>query len=99
MLNTPPFPEYTSGHSVQTGAAVRVLSDLFGYSYSFEDYTHVDRTDIDGSPRSFASFMEMAEETAISRLYGGIHYRAGIDNGGTQGWTIGANISALVMAE
>jgi hypothetical protein len=94
-LITPPFPEFTSGHSSQTGAVARILSDIFGYNYAFTDYTHADRTDIDGSPRHFSSFYEMADETAISRLYGGIHYREAIEAGLIQGRKIGANISAL----
>lgn len=92
---TPPFPEYTSGHSVQSGAASQVLTDMFGSSYAFTDDTHEARIDIDGTPRSFSSFYEFADEAAISRLYGGIHYRSAIDIGVTQGREIGANISAL----
>jgi hypothetical protein len=95
LLATPPFPEYTSGHSAQSGAVSQVLSDLFGYNYAFSDRTHVDRTDIDGSPRSFTSFFHMAQEAAISRLYGGIHYRDAIDLGVNQGKVIGRNISNL----
>lgn len=95
LLITPPFPEFTSGHSSQTGAVSRILSDIFGYNYSFTDYTHVNRTDIDGSPRHFSSFYEMADEAAISRLYGGIHYREAIEAGIIQGRKIGENISNL----
>lgn len=94
-LNTPPFPEYTSGHSVQSGAAAQVLTDLFGDNYAFTDHTHENRTDMDGSPRSFSSFFEFADEAAISRLYGGIHYRAAIVVGVSQGKLVGQNISAL----
>ena len=95
LLTTPPFPEYTSGHSVQSGATARVLSDLFGYNYAFTDRTHEARTDINGQPRSFSSFYEMGHEAAISRLYGGIHYRFGIELGVEQGHQIGRNISNL----
>jgi hypothetical protein len=95
LLTTPPFPEYTSGHSAQSGAVSQVLSDLFGYNYAFTDRTHVDRTDIDGSPRSFSSFYHMAQEAAISRLYGGIHYRDGIELGVDQGIVIGQNVGNL----
>ena len=95
LLTTPPFPEYTSGHSVQSGAAAQVLSDMFGYNYHFIDNTHASRTDIDGSPRAFNSFFEMADEAAISRLYGGIHYRDAIERGVVQGKKVGLNISAL----
>ena len=75
---TPPFPEYPSGHSVQSGAAFQVLTDLFGDGYAFVDRTHEARG---LHPRRFGSFLDAAEEAAISRLYGGIHYRAAIENG------------------
>lgn len=94
-LNTPPFPEYPSGHSVQSGAAAQILTDLFGQSYTFTDSTHAERTDIDGSPRTFESFYAFAEEAAISRLYGGIHFRSAIDLGVDQGKEIGKNIGRL----
>lgn len=95
ILNTPPFPEYPSGHSVQSGATARILSALFGEQVSFSDRTHEARTDINGTPRVFTSFYDMAQEAAISRLYGGIHYRAAIELGLEQGYAVGAGISAL----
>lgn len=96
-LSTPPFPEYTSGHSVQTGATARILSDIFGYNYAFSDNTHIKRTDIEGKPRKFKSFFAMANEAAMSRLYGGIHYREAIENGMTQGIRIGEMVSRLAF--
>jgi PAP2 superfamily len=94
VLITPPFPEYPSGHSVQSGAAFQVLTDLFGKRYRFVDHTHDDR----GLPaRSFESFLDAAREAAISRLYGGIHFRAAIDNGVFQGRRIGQAVSALPL--
>lgn len=95
ILNTPPFPEYSSGHSVQSSATAQVLSDLFGYRYSFIDRTHEMRKDIVGTPRLFASFFDYAEEAAISRLYGGIHFRDGIHFGLKQGRIIGEEVGAL----
>jgi hypothetical protein len=92
LLDTPPFPEYTSGHSVQSGAAFQVLTDLFGDGYAFVDHTHDDRG---LAPRSFGSFLEAADEAAISRLYGGIHFSGAIVNGVTQGRCIGRAVSAL----
>jgi hypothetical protein len=78
ILNTPPFPEHTSGHSVQSGAAFTVLADLFGRRYSFVDHTHDER----GLPaRRFDSFGDAAREAALSRLYGGIHFRPAIERG------------------
>ena len=94
LLVTPPFPEYPSGHSVQSGAAFQVLTDLFGRRYAFVDHTHDERG---LAPRRFGSFLEAAEEAAISRLYGGIHFRAAIDNGLAQGRRIGLAASRLPL--
>jgi hypothetical protein len=86
LLTTPPFPEYTSGHSVQSGAAATVLRGLLG-DVPFTDSTHAARG---LAARSFTSFAAAAEEAAISRLYGGIHFRAAIERGLEQGHVIGA---------
>jgi hypothetical protein len=91
LLITPPFPEYTSGHSVQSGAAAQVLTDLFG-SVVFTDRTH-ERRGL--AARSFGSFMHAAQEAAISRLYGGIHFRAACERGLEQGICVGKRVSAL----
>jgi PAP2 superfamily len=96
LLVTPPFPEYPSGHSVQSGAAFQVLTDLFGRRYSFVDRTHDERG---LAPRRFDSFLEAAEEAADSRLYGGIHFRAAIDNGLAQGRRIGRAASRLPLRD
>lgn len=95
LLETPPFPEYTSGHSVQSGTTAKVLTDIFGNNYEFTDSTHVNRLDINGAPRTFKSFYDFASEAAISRLYGGIHYREAIEKGIEQGVKVGAEISKL----
>ncbi|HMW38398.1 MAG: vanadium-dependent haloperoxidase [Saprospiraceae bacterium] len=95
LLATPPFPEFTSGHSVQSGAFAAVMSARFGSNYSFTDHTHEARTDINGTARTFSSFKAMADEAAISRLYGGIHYREAIDDGVAQGGIVGNAILAL----
>ena len=94
-VNTPPFPEYPSGHSVQSGAAATVLTSLFGADYAFTDDSRADQ----GLPaRTFASFHAAADEAAISRLYGGIHYRAAIENGLAQGHCVGERVLALRFA-
>lgn len=86
VLQTPPFPEYTSGHSVVSGAAGVALTSIFGEDFAFEDDTEVPF----GLPvRSFPSFEAAANEAAISRMYGGIHYRKAVDVGVKQGRDLG----------
>lgn len=86
ILQTPPFPEYTSGHSVVSGAAGATLTDIFGDNFAFDDDTEVAY----GLPvRSFTSFNSAADEAAISRMYGGIHYRAAVEVGVGQGRDLG----------
>jgi hypothetical protein len=82
LLQTPPFPEYTSGHSVISTASALMLTKLFGDNFSFADSTEVEF----GLPvRHFKSFKGAAEEAAISRFYGGIHYMPSIKNGREEG--------------
>ncbi|MGB5664583.1 vanadium-dependent haloperoxidase, partial [Eudoraea sp.] len=86
VLQTPPFPEYTSGHSVVSGAAATALTEIFGDNFDFADDTEVAY----GLPvRSFNSFNEAADEAAISRMYGGIHYRKAVAVGVKQGRDLG----------
>lgn len=92
-LNTPPFPEYTSGHSVQSGAAAEVLTNLMGNAFAFTDHTHDART---LPSRQFSSFYAAADEAAISRLYGGIHYRAAIERGVDQGKAVAQQVLTKV---
>ena len=86
LLQTPPFPEYTSGHSGISTAAATVLTDQFGDAFAFDD----DSERPYGLPmRSFTSFKQAAAEAAMSRLYGGIHYRMAIEEGIDQGRRVG----------
>lgn len=86
LLQTPPFPEYTSGHSVISGAAGVALTSIFGENFSFLDSTETKY----GLPaREFPSFTAASDEAAISRLYGGIHYMPAIENGVVQGRKLG----------
>ena len=89
ILQTPPFPEYTSGHSVISTASAEVLSYLLGDRFTYTDNTE-DMFEIPA--RTFSSFREAADEAAISRLYGGIHYRDAIVNGQEQGKAVGEKI-------
>lgn len=92
LLNTPPFPEYPSGHSTQSGAAAAVLTNLFGENFAFEDKTG---SHAGLAPRNFVSFNAAAEDAGISRLYGGIHFRSAIERGLEQGRCVGAFTNAL----
>jgi hypothetical protein len=76
-ITTPMFPEYPSGHSTASSAAAEMLTFLFG-TVAFTDESKVQ---FGMEPRSYTSFEQAASEAAISRLYGGIHYRAAIENG------------------
>ncbi|GGA89732.1 hypothetical protein GCM10011511_11220 [Puia dinghuensis] len=89
FLQTPPFPEYTSGHSVVSTAAAEVLTYLFGPRL---DYTDDAEQLFDVKPRSFHSFRDAAEEATISRMYGGIHYHDAVINGQVEGKAIGEYI-------
>ena len=94
LIATPPFPEFVSGHSSQSGAAAQVLADLFGAQTAFVDNSHQARG-AGYEPRTFASFAAFADEAAISRLYGGIHFRSSNEIGLVEGRKVGRNVMAL----
>ncbi len=92
LVGTPPFPTYTSGHATFSAAAAAILSAELGSQLSFTDSTKI----ADGfSPRTFSTFNDYAQEAAISRLYGGIHYRFDNENGFACGQLIAANVERL----
>ncbi|HVG14737.1 MAG TPA: phosphatase PAP2 family protein, partial [Chitinophagaceae bacterium] len=71
LLQTPPFPEYLSGHSVISATSATILTHYFGDNFNYTDDIEVRY----GLPvRSFKSFQEAAEEAGLSRFYGGIHF-------------------------
>jgi hypothetical protein len=90
LLQTPPFPEYTSGHSVISTASAVMLTKLFGDNFRYIDSTE---NEFGLPPRKFNSFKEAANEAAISRFYGGIHYMLAIKNGQEEGNKIGVFIT------
>lgn len=90
ILQTPPFPEYTSGHSATSASAAEILTSIFGDNYSFTDDTQL-RFGLE--QRSFNSFKEAANQVNLSRFYGGIHYKQGVEEGGRQG----AYIANLIL--
>lgn len=94
FLQTPPFPEYTSGHSSITASASMVLAHLYGDKFAFQDTSDLRYI---GMQRHFNSFQEAAAEASISRVYGGIHYRTGVDVGADQGKKVGQLIVDRVL--
>lgn len=88
FVNSPAFPEYTSGHSVGSGAAAETLTALLGA------VPYVDDTGLVNGYQSvrYSSFWEAANEAAISRLYGGIHYPMAIEVGLTQGTAVAKKV-------
>ena len=89
-LQTPPFPEYTSGHSTITASAATVLTHIFGENFAFQDTSDLRYI---GMQRHFNSFNEAAAEASISRVYGGIHYRFSVDTGAEMGKKIGMYVN------
>jgi hypothetical protein len=90
LLQTPPFPEYPSGHSVISMASATVLTKIFGDNFKYKDNCEREF----GLPdRTFNSFYAAANEAAISRLYGGIHFMPAIENGKD----LGKKVAAFVL--
>jgi len=86
FIVTPPFPDYVSGHSTFSGAAATVLPLFFGT----EDLPFTTGSDfLPGVYRSFSTCLDAAEEAAVSRLYGGIHFRSANEDGLQAGISIG----------
>lgn len=95
FLQTPPFPEYPSGHAVLSNASAAVLSYLLGNHFEYTDDSEIP---YGVGPRNFKSFVEAAEEASASRFYGGIHFMDAIENGNKQGRDVGADIVKKLKA-
>jgi hypothetical protein len=95
FLQTPPFPEYTSGHAVVSNASAEVLTYLLGDKIAYVDDTEIP---FGSGKRAFTSFRQAAAEASISRFYGGIHYLDSATNGNEQGRKIGRYIIAKILA-
>ena len=93
LLQTPPFPEHTSGHSTISAVAATILTKKFGDNFAFHDNS--EKAYI-GMERDFTSFMQAAWEASMSRLYGGIHYRTGIEEGTRHGIRIGEHVNSTI---
>jgi len=94
LLDTPPFPEYASGHSVESATSATIMASLFGDEFSFDDHTN----DVKGmKARHFERFSDFATEAALSRIYGGIHFRRAAMEGIKEGQRIGRIYSSIAL--
>ena len=92
-IQTPPFPEFTSGHSVVSNAGATILTALFGENFSFTDETEIP---FGNTARHFNSFFEAAHQSTMSRVYGGIHYPETARISINQGKNIGKNVLKIL---
>jgi hypothetical protein len=92
-IQTPPFPSYTSGHATISAAAAETMTYWFGDTLSFVDTSLVE---FGLKSRNIQSFRQAAEEAAMSRLYGGIHYRFDNDHGNQAGRKLGEYIVSRI---
>ena len=95
LPSTPSFPAYPSGHSTFGSAAAEALTSVFGEDFALTDRCHQNRTDFNGTPRSFGSFYDMAIENAYSRIWLGVHWRMDCDEGVRLGYLAGRRVNAL----
>lgn len=92
---TPQFPTYPSGHGTFGAAAAEVLTAEFGHSFQMTDRCHEGRSEFDGTPRTFSSFYEMAQENSYSRLPIGVHFRMDAEAALDLGYRVGRRVNDL----
>ncbi|MDR3695925.1 vanadium-dependent haloperoxidase [Mucilaginibacter sp.] len=93
ILQTPPFPEFTSAHSVVSNASAELLTYLLGDKFAYTDVTEIP---FGSGQRSFKSFRQASDEASVSRFYGGIHYLESVNSGVTEGKMVGADIISKI---
>ena len=94
LFDTPPFPDFPSGHSAIAGSFAEILNDFFGNNFPFTDHTY----DYLGmTPRNYNSIHEVVKEICNSRVYAGIHYTYSCTAAAEQGRKIGQNINKALM--
>jgi hypothetical protein len=93
LLPAPPIPDYISGHAAIAGASAAILTDVFGEDFGFTTTS----PELPGISRSYNSFLESAEESALSRLYGGLHFRTANDEGLAVGLAVGNYVAQNIL--
>ncbi len=92
-VNSPPFPDYMSGHSAMGGAFAGVMTEYFGENYVFSAVSQ----ELPGVVRDFDSFHEAGMEDAIGRIYGGVHVREACIDSFEMGLAVGDFVSTSVF--
>ncbi len=95
LSDSPPFPSYPSGHATFGATATTILSTFYGDNIHFTDKSHINRTEFNGTPRTFTSFQEMDSENAYSRLVLGVHTRMDCEEGLRLGKSVAQRIANL----
>jgi hypothetical protein len=89
-VNSPPFPDYLSGHSAMGGAFAGVMTEYFGENYVFSTVSQ----ELPGVVRNFNSFHQAGMEDALSRIYGGVHVREACIDSFDMGLEVGNFVSS-----
>lgn len=92
---TPPFPAYPSGHSGFGSSGSAIMADIFGNTHPYTDNCHQNRTEFNGTPRSYNTILEAGLENAYSRLPLGVHFRMDCDEGVRLGYLAATRVNAL----
>lgn len=92
-IQTPPFPEFTSGHAVTSHAAATILTAFLGERFEFTDSIEIP---FGNTARTFKSFYEASAESSMSRVYGGIHYPVTAIISAQQGIAVGKHILKML---
>ncbi|CCH96528.1 putative phosphoesterase [Microcystis aeruginosa PCC 9717] len=92
-VNSPPFPDYMSGHSAMGGAFAGVMTEYFGENYVFSAVSQ----ELPGVVRDFDSFYEAGMEDALSRIYGGVHVSEACTDSFEMGLAVGDFVSTSVF--
>jgi hypothetical protein len=93
FCETPPTPEYASGHSLNGGAAAVILEEFFGRHVPFQATSLT----LPGVTRSFRSFRQAALENAESRIFCGIHFRKSTEVGMQMGRQVAHHVLTAVL--
>lgn len=88
-IQSPPFPEFPSGHAVVSNTAAAILTALFGEHFA---YTDDSEAGFGIASRRFNSFQQAADEATMSRVYGGIHFLFSCNTGKAMGKEIGSQV-------